>query len=402
MVAQFDFTGAAGRELYGGLLGEAVADGHDGWMEDFGEYTPLDARAADGSDGPGAAQPLPAPVPLRRAARARAARRSRASCARAGPASRAARRSSGAAIPTSDWGFDGLRSVVTNGLTMGLSGVSTWGSDIGGFFALFEQPADAGAARCAGSSRRGVRCDAHAGERHPHPRQPAPADLGPTIVRPTGAAGRSCAPSSIPTWRRPTREYRRSGLPIMRHLALAYPAATAARRARGRRVPVRPRPAGRAGARPGRDAAVALPAARALGRPVALGQLPPRTAATSPLRRARLLRGGREIDAARAAGRAAAARARRHAARAAAAGRGHAGPLRQARRVPSLAERAAGACCWPSRAGARARGSRTAAAALAREPAAAGACTLRIADGARAGRSRRRSPRCAGRFGPAG
>ena len=29
-----------------------------------------------------------------------------------------------------------MRSVVTNGLTMGLSGVSMWGSDIGGFFAL--------------------------------------------------------------------------------------------------------------------------------------------------------------------------------------------------------------------------------------------------------------------------
>ena len=40
--------------------------------------------------------------------------------------------------PSVDWGFDGLRSVVTNGLTMGLSGVSTWGSDIGGFFSLFE------------------------------------------------------------------------------------------------------------------------------------------------------------------------------------------------------------------------------------------------------------------------
>ena len=40
--------------------------------------------------------------------------------------------------PSVDWGFDGLRSVVTNGLTMGLSGVSRWGSDIGGYFALFE------------------------------------------------------------------------------------------------------------------------------------------------------------------------------------------------------------------------------------------------------------------------
>ena len=38
--------------------------------------------------------------------------------------------------PTVGWGFDGLASAVTNGLTMGLSGISTWGSDIGGFFAL--------------------------------------------------------------------------------------------------------------------------------------------------------------------------------------------------------------------------------------------------------------------------
>ena len=30
---------------------EAIDDGHDGWMEDFGEYTPLDARTADGRDG---------------------------------------------------------------------------------------------------------------------------------------------------------------------------------------------------------------------------------------------------------------------------------------------------------------------------------------------------------------
>ena len=37
-----------------------------------------------------------------------------------------------------DWGFDGLESSVINGITMGLSGVSTWGSDIGGFFALLE------------------------------------------------------------------------------------------------------------------------------------------------------------------------------------------------------------------------------------------------------------------------
>ena len=41
--------------------------------------------------------------------------------------------------PTVGWGFDGLESAVTNGVTMGLSGISTWGSDIGGFFAFFDR-----------------------------------------------------------------------------------------------------------------------------------------------------------------------------------------------------------------------------------------------------------------------
>jgi alpha-glucosidase (family GH31 glycosyl hydrolase) len=38
--------------------------------------------------------------------------------------------------PSTTWDEDGLRASVTNGLTMGLSGVGIWGSDIGGFFTL--------------------------------------------------------------------------------------------------------------------------------------------------------------------------------------------------------------------------------------------------------------------------
>ena len=38
--------------------------------------------------------------------------------------------------PTTEWGFDGLQSSVRQALTMGLSGISIWGSDIGGFFTL--------------------------------------------------------------------------------------------------------------------------------------------------------------------------------------------------------------------------------------------------------------------------
>ena len=51
-VSQVDFTSAGGRDFFGRLLREAVDDGFDGWMEDFGEYTPADARSSDGTPGP--------------------------------------------------------------------------------------------------------------------------------------------------------------------------------------------------------------------------------------------------------------------------------------------------------------------------------------------------------------
>ena len=38
--------------FYGDLLSEAVGNGYDGWMEDFGEYTPPDAQSANGTPGP--------------------------------------------------------------------------------------------------------------------------------------------------------------------------------------------------------------------------------------------------------------------------------------------------------------------------------------------------------------
>lgn len=50
-VGQFDFSIPAGRNFYQQLLGEAVEDGHDGWMEDFGEYTPFDAFTSAGAHG---------------------------------------------------------------------------------------------------------------------------------------------------------------------------------------------------------------------------------------------------------------------------------------------------------------------------------------------------------------
>ncbi len=137
-VAQFDFSAPPGRVMYRELLREAIADGHDGWMEDFGEYTPLDSYAADGRDGTVTHNRYPADYHCAAYALARRQRPPIVRFQRSGwtGAARCAQ-VVWSGDPTSQWGFDGLASVVTTGLGMGLSGVSTWGSDIGGFFGLF-------------------------------------------------------------------------------------------------------------------------------------------------------------------------------------------------------------------------------------------------------------------------
>ena len=218
-VAQFDFTSAAGRGLYRELLREALDDGHDGWMEDFGEYTPLDARAASGATG--SALHNAYPTQYHCAARAGAPRAARfvrsgwTGTARCVPIV-------WGGDPSVDWGFDGLRSVVTNGLTMGLSGVSTWGSDIGGFFALFENRlspellirwievgAVSGVMR---TQANGIRI----------PASPRPQVWDAEVVD-HWRRWAKLRTQLYPYLAAADRAYRRSGLPIMRHLALTYP-----------------------------------------------------------------------------------------------------------------------------------------------------------------------------------
>ena len=47
----YDFTHESARQAWARVAERAVVAGYDGWMEDFGEYTPLDAVASDGSSG---------------------------------------------------------------------------------------------------------------------------------------------------------------------------------------------------------------------------------------------------------------------------------------------------------------------------------------------------------------
>jgi alpha-glucosidase (family GH31 glycosyl hydrolase) len=137
-VGQFDFTYGAGRMLYRELLRQAIADGHDGWMEDFGEYTPLDSYTRDGRDGTQTHNRYPTDYHCTAYALTRTQPRPIVRFQRSGwtGAARCAQ-VVWSGDPTTQWGYDGLASVVTTGLGMGLSGISTWGSDIGGFFSFF-------------------------------------------------------------------------------------------------------------------------------------------------------------------------------------------------------------------------------------------------------------------------
>jgi len=124
--------------------------------------------------------------------------------------------------PTTGWGFDGLESAVRQSLTMGLSGISNWGSDIGGFFAIGAQ------ALSPEMLTRWVQFGAVSGVM----RTQANGIAIPSKPRP-----QVWDPDQIGNWRRyaklrtqlypyleaADREYVRSGMPLARHLALAYP-----------------------------------------------------------------------------------------------------------------------------------------------------------------------------------
>lgn len=149
--AQFDFASAAGAEQWKAVALELVAAGYDGWMEDFGEYTPLDARTGSGAGGSGDDSAAGTAGHNRYATdyHAAAAKVTAELEARAGrPLARFVRSGwSGTARhvpivwggdPTTGWGWDGLASALIEGLSAGASGLAMWGSDIGGFLSSVE------------------------------------------------------------------------------------------------------------------------------------------------------------------------------------------------------------------------------------------------------------------------
>ena len=222
-VSQFDFTQPGGDEVFGSVLAEAIEDGHDGWMEDFGEYTPLDSHSVRGEPGTQVHNPYPREYHCTAHEEALAADRPIVRFQRSGWTSTAACASVvWGGDPSTVWDFDGLQSSVREALTMGLSGISTWGSDIGGFFAIGSD------ALSPELLARWVQFGAVSGVM----RTQADGIAVPEKPRP-----QVWDADQIDNWRRYTKLrtqlypyiaaadafYQRKGVPIMRHLVLRWP-----------------------------------------------------------------------------------------------------------------------------------------------------------------------------------
>ena len=136
-LAQFDFTAPGIEAFYGRLVREAFEQGKDGWMEDFGEYTPPFVSSADGTPGERIHNRYPRDYHCTVHRIARRLGRPVTRHQRSGwtGAARCASIVWGG-DPATVWGYDGLRTAVTQALTIGMSGVARWGTDIGGYTTL--------------------------------------------------------------------------------------------------------------------------------------------------------------------------------------------------------------------------------------------------------------------------
>lgn len=222
-VGQFDFSAPGAVAFYGRLLAEAVRNGYDGWMEDFGEYTPLDSVAADHLPGPAMHNLYPVLYHGAAYAYARRAPRPLARFNRSGwtGAARVSQLVWGG-DPSTGFGFDGLQSAIANGLTIGASGVSLWGSDIGGYFALSLPQTTPDLERRwieFGFASGVMRTEADGFSLSHSPR----AQIFDPTVRPVWVRYARLRTQLEPYLAAAERHYNATGMPLMRQLMLAYP-----------------------------------------------------------------------------------------------------------------------------------------------------------------------------------
>ncbi len=227
-VSQFDFAAPNGVAAYKAHTDEALSHGYEGWMEDFGEYTPLDAVSADGATGTEfhnryardyhcgvAAATADAGMPLARFVRS------------GWTGSAACSPIVWGGDPTTSFGFDGLESSIYQALSMGTSGVGIWGSDIGGFFAIDPNSLDGelldrwisfGALTpIMRSQKDGLAVPL---KERPQPWDPEHIDLWRKFAK--------LHTQLYPYVQAAAEEYYATGMPIMRHHLLTHPDDTAA------------------------------------------------------------------------------------------------------------------------------------------------------------------------------
>jgi len=220
-----DFSNPDAGEWWRGLITQALEDGYDGWMEDFGEYVPPDAVMFDGRSGLEAHndycnQYHEASDVLTRA-------REFAQFVRCGYTGSAKySRLVWGGDPSEDFSkADGLAAAVSQGISMGLSGVAYWGSDIGGFHAIFTDRTD------AELQSRWLQFGAFSGiMRTQGNGYPRPGDSTPRAqpwdddVRPIWRKFAKLRTQLFPYIWDAAQEYRSTGIPMIRHLGLANPA----------------------------------------------------------------------------------------------------------------------------------------------------------------------------------
>ena len=224
VVSQFDFTAPGSEDAFTGLLGEMARDGYEGWMEDYGEYTPTDGRFSDGSTGVTRHNRFPTDYHCAARGATRGARPALGAFVRSGWTGTAAcAQLVWSGDPTADWGFDGLASAVMNGVNMGASGVGLWASELGGIFELGTRELtpellvrwiEFGAVSPWMKARKKSIAIPDKGERP----QVWDDDILPTFRR-YAKLHTQLYPYLVAAAER----YRRDGMPLMRHLALAFP-----------------------------------------------------------------------------------------------------------------------------------------------------------------------------------
>ncbi|MGH2953588.1 MAG: TIM-barrel domain-containing protein [Solirubrobacterales bacterium] len=232
IVSEIDFSHPGAAAFWQRLLDEAIDDGFDGWMEDFGEYTPTDSVFSDGRRGLEMHNRYPVLYHCASYAHTRermgrdAAVFIRSGFHGAQPCARVV----WGGDPTEDWSCsDGLCAAVHQALSVGLSGIAYWGSDIGGFHAIVNPRTD------DELNARWLEFGAFSGVMRTQAN-------GFSFGDDRAERSQVWHPAVLPIWRRyaklrtrllpyieaASRDYQRRGLPLTRHLALAYPGDPAA------------------------------------------------------------------------------------------------------------------------------------------------------------------------------